>query len=63
MDRRAFGAALFTVVPLAVVGGLVYANSRSDAKATTESSCCAGCCQPTAEELPRENCCSVNAEK
>jgi hypothetical protein len=65
MDRRAFGAVLLAAVPLAIVGGLVYASAPKDLNTTAEqSSCCKGyICPATGEQLPCENCCPLSAEK
>ena len=48
-------------VPLAVAGGLVYANTQG--KAGTPQQAGGFVCPVTGEELPCPNCCPLNQQK
>jgi hypothetical protein len=51
-------------VPLAVVGGLVYAKSLTQAEKDRQQVQAAGyTCPLTGEELPCPNCCPLNQQK
>lgn len=62
MNKKWIGATL-AVLPLAIGGGLVIANSQNKgAENPTEASREAGyICPATGEELPCSNCCPLNS--
>lgn len=63
MDKKWIGAAL-AVVPLAIGGGLVVANSQSKNEEQVQANQEVGyICPATGEELPCSNCCPLNNGK
>ncbi len=63
MNKKWIGAAL-AVLPLAIGGGLVIANSQTKNDQQVQANQEVGyICPATGEELPCQNCCPLNDSK
>jgi hypothetical protein len=55
--------AALVALPLAVAGGLIYANSLGQTDEPQQQSAAPYVCPITGEELPCPNCCPLNQRK